>query len=211
MSFIHYQQKKHFQLALAFIFVLFLSLLGLLFTNSPVFSALGTLIGTFLISIITMLKEDENTIAGVLPIWKFTSYPSHFQFFSLNGDNTVVDSVRLYSIQKYKDSTVINGSSDKTFQEITINKNAVLVSNTEYQAIVPSLTADISQKTKIEELTIICANTIYDDRTFFFEGANLKGAFTLNKKNKVKPYSGDWSFCDKEKAIKYLKLIDECN
>ena len=157
-----------------------------------------------------MLVEDEKIINGVLPMWKFISYPYNLQYFPLNGDNTVVDSVCFYKIQKYEDITVVNGSSSEDFKKNTITPNAVLVSNTKYEVPLSPLTANISQQTKIEELTIICANTIYGDRTFFCEGANLKGAFTLSKHNKVKPYSGVWSKCDKEKAIAYLKEISEC-
>lgn len=198
------------QLAIAFIVLLTILSFCLLITNSSLYSALVALTGTFLLSIITMVAEDDKIINGVFPMWKFISYPYDLQYFSLAGDNTVVDSVRFYKIQKSQDITFVNGSSNKDFPKIPITSNAVLVSNTIYKVTPPSQTANISHQASIEELIIICANTIYDDRTFFFEGANLKGAFTLGKHNKVKPYSGVWSNCNKERAIAYLKAISEC-
>ena len=198
------------QLAIAFIVLLTILSFCLLITNSSLYSALVALTGTFLLSIITMVAEDDKIINGVFPMWKFISYPYDLQYFSLTGDNTVVDSVRFYKIQKSQDITFVNGSSNKDFPKITITPNAVLFSNTKYKVTPPSPTANISHQASIEELIIICANTIYGDRTFFFEGANLKGAFTLGKHNKVKPYSGVWSNCNKERAIAYLKVISEC-
>ncbi|MBZ2202684.1 MAG: hypothetical protein ABF991_14455 [Liquorilactobacillus hordei] len=201
-------------LAIAFIVLLTILSFCLLITNSSLYSALVAFTGTFLLSIIKMVAEDDKIINGVFPMWKFISYPYDLQYFSLTGDNTVVDSVRFYKIQKSQDITFVNGSSnkdkDKDFPKITITPNAVLVSNTNYIVTLPSPTANISHQAIIEELIIICSNTIYGDRTFFFEGANLKGAFTLGKHNKVKPYSGVWSNCNKERAIAYLKAISEC-
>lgn len=198
------------QLAIAFIVLLTILSFCLLITNSSLYSALVALTGTFLLSIIKMVAEDDKIINGVFPMWKFISYPYDLQYFSLTGDNTVVDSVRFYKIQKTQDITFVNGSSNKDFPKITITPNAVLVSNTKYKVTLPSPTANISHQASIEGLIIICSNTIYGDRTFFFEGANLKGAFTLGKHNKVKPYSGVWSNCNKERAIAYLKAISEC-
>ncbi|MGA3358402.1 hypothetical protein [Lactiplantibacillus pentosus] len=198
------------QLAIAIIVLLTIFSFCLLITNSSLYSTLVALTGTFLLSIITMVTEDDKIINGVFPMWKFISYPYDLQYFSLAGDNTVVDSVRFYKIQKSQDITFVNGSSNKDFPKITITPNAVLVSNTKYKVTLPSPTANISHQASIEGLIIICANTIYGDRTFFFEGANLKGAFTLGKHNKVKAYSGVWSNCNKERAIAYLKAISEC-
>lgn len=196
-------------------------------TITAFFSTIAALLGPFTLKTLSNQRDDEETIRGVYPNWKLIDYPKNIKFFSTNGKDTVVDSVRfckveltnntenevtlkkILSINNVPFSTISEkkekNESTNSFIE-TISPNGVLESGEGYsidlkdnptKSSIENSKDSLENKDEVKVLFVIKSTTIYGDQTIYFEGAELKGSAILNEKNKLEPYSGDWDSYNK--------------